>query len=280
MKYRRLKWMILIIPTITVGLWEYVRHQYLLPFISMETGNWLTPVIMFVISVTLLRRLFTLMEASRAELERERAAKDVLQAREMLARELHDGIAQSLFLLSVKIDKAERSIGSAADSSHWSGIRKTLHEVDRYVRQSISNLRDLPHYPDRTVLPSMLHRVRETADDVYPQAAVEWDIADEALTAREQAELLACIREALLNARKHAQASLISIRGIQDGQQQGWRMVVEDNGRGFASDPLDRADRYGLRITRERAEQMGWAFSFERHNDRTVMKISKGGQAQ
>lgn len=277
MKHRQLKWMILIIPTITVGLWEYVRHQFLLPVLSMEAGNWLTPVIMFVISITLLRRLFTLMEASRAELERERAARDVLQARETLARELHDGIAQSLFLLSVKIDKTERSIGPAADSSHWSGIRKTLHEVDRYVRQSISNLRDLPNHPDRSLLPSMLHRVRETADDVYPQAAVEWDIGDEALTAREQAELLACIREALLNARKHAYASLISICGVQEGQQ-GWRMVVEDNGRGFAGDPLNRADRYGLRITRERAEQMGWAFTFERRNDRTVMEISKGGQ--
>lgn len=277
MKYRQLKWMILIIPTITVGLWEYVRHQFLLPVISMETGNWLTPFIVFVISVTLLRRLFTLMEASRAELERERAAKDVLQAREMLARELHDGIAQSLFLLSVKIDKAERSIGSAADSSHWSGIRKTLHEVDRYVRQSISNLRDLPPHSDRAALPSMLQRVRDTADDVYPQAAVQWDMADEALTAREQAELLACIREALLNARKHAQASQISIHGTPAGQQ-GWRMLVEDNGRGFEGDPLDRADRYGLRITRERAEQMGWTFTFERRNDRTVMEISKGGQ--
>ncbi|MDP4096043.1 histidine kinase [Paenibacillus sp. P96] len=278
MTYRQIKWMILTIPTIIVGLWEYVRHQFLMPVISMDTGNWLTPLILFVVSVTLLSRLFTLMEASRAELERERAARDVLQAREMLARELHDGIAQSLFLLSVKMDKAERSLSSDVAATQWSGIRKTLHEVDRYVRQSISNLRDLPLHPARSTLPSMLQRIRGTADDVYPQASVEWDITDEALTARDQAELLACIREALLNARKHAQASRISIRGSAEGQQ-GWRLLVEDNGRGFQGDPLNRADRYGLRITKERAEQMGWRFTFERRKEMTVMEISKGGQA-
>lgn len=44
MTYKQIKRLILILPTITIGVWEYVRHQFLLPYISMEAGNWLTPV--------------------------------------------------------------------------------------------------------------------------------------------------------------------------------------------------------------------------------------------
>jgi two-component system nitrate/nitrite sensor histidine kinase NarQ len=102
MSYKQIKWMILLIPTLTVGLWEYVRHQFLLPYISMNLGNWLTPVIVYVVSITLLTRLFLILERIQKELEHERAAKVALESREKLAKELHDGIAQSLFLLSVK----------------------------------------------------------------------------------------------------------------------------------------------------------------------------------
>ncbi|WP_442435751.1 histidine kinase [Paenibacillus peoriae] len=68
----------------------------------MDLGNWLTPVLVYVVSITLLTQLFRILEKIQKELEIERSEKAVLEAREQLARELHDGIAQSLFLLSVK----------------------------------------------------------------------------------------------------------------------------------------------------------------------------------
>ena len=58
MSYKQIKWMILLIPTFTVGIWEYIRHQFLMPYLSMDAGNWLTPVIVYLVSVTLLSRLF------------------------------------------------------------------------------------------------------------------------------------------------------------------------------------------------------------------------------
>ena len=47
MSYKQMKWLILIIPTLTIGIWEYVRHEFLLPYISMDLGNLLAPVIVF-----------------------------------------------------------------------------------------------------------------------------------------------------------------------------------------------------------------------------------------
>ena len=28
MSYKQMKWLILIIPTLTIGIWEYVRHEF------------------------------------------------------------------------------------------------------------------------------------------------------------------------------------------------------------------------------------------------------------
>lgn len=278
MTYKVIKRMILFIPAVTVGLWEYVRHQFLMPYISMELGNWLTPVILLLVSITLLNRLFRMMETARAELERERAAKDQLESRELLARELHDGIAQSLFLLSVKVDKAERSVEAAASPQFWSGIRKILHEMDRYVRQAISNLREAePPHPSAQYS-ALLHRVEDITRDVYPQAGLNWDIQDKQLTALEQIELLACIREGLLNVRKHAQATEVNVKGERLSGQ-GWRVIITDNGVGFNDHPLERKDHYGLQITRERSERLGWTFRFVRLNGQTTLEISKEVQA-
>ena len=40
LKYKQIKWLILTIPTITIALWEYIRHEFLLSYISMEIGNY------------------------------------------------------------------------------------------------------------------------------------------------------------------------------------------------------------------------------------------------
>ncbi|MDO7906798.1 histidine kinase [Paenibacillus sp. JX-17] len=273
MSYKQLKWMILLIPTLTVGLWEYIRHQLLMPYLSMGAGNWLTPLIVYIVSVTLLSRLFTMMETARSELERERASKASLEAREQLARELHDGIAQSLFLLSVKLDKAKRHDPNPAITQDLQEITKTVHEVNRYVRQAISDLREVhEELPEEPPL-DLRRKVAALTESILPGTLLDWHIADDQLVPREQAELLACIREGLLNARKHAQAERTAVVGRKT--RTGWEVVIEDDGIGITGDPLLIPDRYGLRITRERAAQMGWMFSFEHEPGCTRMIIQK-----
>lgn len=58
MTYTRIKVLILLIPTVMVGIWEWVRHQFLMQYISMDTGNYLTPVLVFMFSIILLLPLF------------------------------------------------------------------------------------------------------------------------------------------------------------------------------------------------------------------------------
>lgn len=277
MSYKHIKWMILIIPTITVGLWEYIRHQFLMPYLSMEAGNWLTPVIIYLVSVTLLSKLFQVMERAQAELEKEKAAKSALEAREQLARELHDGIAQSLFLLSVQMDKADRNLSGSAHQGELKDARKTVHEIHHYVRQAIAQLKVPPDSGDLQAHPQQM--LRQIEDLIYSsrmESKISWNIPDGALSTKEQIELIACIREAVLNIRKHANADFIQITG--QGNAASWNVSIMDDGLGYEGDPWERPDRYGLRITKDRAAEMGWEFDFfNQEHGGTCMIITKGG---
>src|SRR4051794_28175051 len=103
MSTKQIKWLILAIPTLAIGIWEYLRHTILLPHISMELGNWLSPIIIFLVTITLVNPLFQAYEQLSLQLKRERASKQLMEERERIARELHDGIAQTLFLSSVQV---------------------------------------------------------------------------------------------------------------------------------------------------------------------------------
>lgn len=311
MSYTQIKWLILFLPTVVVGIWEYVRHQFLMPVLSMDAGNVLTPALVFLVSVTLLRRLFAMLERMQRELEQARTVKANLEAREELARELHDGIAQSLFLLSVKLDRMERSADEAGLGGELGAVRRTVHEVDRYVRQALANLREpaesalaavgegivgsvdikrrTPETTEAgnsgdfavngcTTEESMAARVGRLAEEAMIDVKVDWKLPDGILASREKAELLACIREAVINVRKHAQAAHAEVIGRSDGS--GWTVEIADDGRGFEGDPLAASGRYGLKIMADRAQEMGWSFELDSKPGRTSVRLGREGEAR
>ncbi|WP_150275958.1 sensor histidine kinase [Paenibacillus tepidiphilus] len=278
--YTRIKLLILLLPTVIVGIWEVVRHQYLMPYISMDTGNYLTPLLVLVSSMALLLPLFSLLERNQRELERKRAEMAALEAREQLAGELHDGIAQSLFLLSVRIDKLEHSRrrGEVAPES-IEQLRQTVHEVNRYVRQAIANLK-LPVTGERsfTLEESVKAQLARLAREAMVEATLDWTLDDAALPAKDKAELLSCIREAIINVRKHTRADKVAISG--HGDPAGWTVTVRDNGAGIVhDDPFAVQGSYGLRIMRERAGRMGWELRLHSGTEGTVVEIAKGGES-
>jgi len=279
MRNGRLKWLILLIPTLTIGLWEYVRHAFLLPYMSMELGNLLAPFIVLAVTLTIVRGLFVRLEHSQSALQREKETSAALEERERLARELHDGISQSLFLLAVKLDQLDAAVQDGPVKPLAGGLRETVRVMHEDVRQAIASLR-LPPSPDQAawVMP-LRELLGETAGITEARAEFTWTIPDKSLTDKEKVELHACVREALMNVRKHAKAQTVYVIGEPDGSG-GFRCAVEDDGIGFAGDPLNSPGRFGLRMVKDRAARMGWAFAAERRKNRTVIELLKrGGQA-
>lgn len=270
--YRQLKWLILIIPTVTTGAWEYVRHQYLLPYISMDMGNWLSPLIVFTVTMTLLLSLFSRMERMQEELTQERAAKVRLEEREHIARELHDGIAQSLFLLSVKTNQLEKQQPEL--DGNLQGVKETLRRVHDDVRQSISNLRNPPRLDALPWEQTIQELIQDFQMLTGTGVDVRWEVPEDSLTAKEKIEISNTLRELLMNVRKHAHANRVTVDFCAVGRN-GWTLQVRDDGQGFQQEPFAQSACYGLRMIRERAVAMGGALDIRREAELTVVELRK-----
>lgn len=284
MSYKQIKWLILVIPTVAVGLWEYVRHTpFMLGHLSMVAGHWLTPVIVFAVTVIFVRKLFLLLEETHRKLEEEKARKAMLEEREKMARELHDGLAQSLFLLSVRLNQWEVKDPDIVNQEHYQKIRKTIQHIHEDVRQSIFNLRHAADAHPSPWMESLQQFIAGLRQETGLRVTFDWNIPEEKLSSKEKVELYACIKEALMNIRKHAQASQAAIRGHLLGDDQ-WICYVEDDGIGFAeaaergSDEQNAAVKggYGMEIMRDRAKEMNWKINWQRIDGMTRVTIQNG----
>ncbi|MDF2836115.1 MAG: two-component system sensor histidine kinase [Paenibacillus sp.] len=277
MSYKWLRGLILWAPTAVIGLWEYVRHTFLLPYVSMDLGNVLAPIIVFIVSLTLLRPLFGKLEMMQEALKREQVGKAALEEREQLAKELHDGISQSLFMLSVKLDHLDRAESKEEAGRTMEGIRGTVRHVYDNVRQSIASLQEPPAAARADWLQSAQQLAEELESASGTIAAVEWEIADCWFSRKEKVELLAIMREALMNIRKHSGASKAYIRADivrENGHFAEFRCVVEDDGAGCREEELTAKGKYGVKMMRERAASMGWTLRYgHREPSGTIINI-------
>src|SRR5699024_3030221 len=276
MTYNQLKWLILLIPTLTVGIWEYVRHEYLLPYISMDLGNWLTPVIVLFVTFTLLTRLFAKIELMQEQLQQERTEKVALEERERIARELHDGMAQSLFLLSVKIRQLGKLKVSEEDQEKLKEIQASVIDIHDYVRTGIENLRQ-PVVDEVDFVQKIKDEIHSFQSETNLDVKTVINIDEQILTIQEKRELIFCIKEALINVRKHAKASEVTMKAqISESQKE---IEIKDNGVGFQIEkPL--VGHFGIRMMQERCERINWSFSIERKKEKTIVSFSANRKEQ
>jgi two-component system nitrate/nitrite sensor histidine kinase NarX len=186
-------------------------------------------------------------------LEREAA---VSQERTLLARELHDSIAQSRAFLTTQVQLMREALaGGEAER-----IQQVLAEIDAGVRESYGDVRELLlHFRTRTnredIAPALLTTLRKFEHQSGLAARLQVQGHGLPLPPELQIQVLHIIQEALSNVRKHARASQVWL-DVQ--QQPQWRFEVRDDGFGFEHEPgkLDET-HVGLRIMRERAERIG-----------------------
>jgi two-component system nitrate/nitrite sensor histidine kinase NarX len=202
---------------------------------------------------TLASHLAGAIESLRAgALEREAAIAD---ERSLLARELHDSIAQSLSFLKIQAGLLREHVrqGDAAR------VDATLSELDAGIRESLADVRELlMHFRTRTNSEDIMPALRTTLTKFEHQTGLKAHLAVEGqglpLDPDVQVQVLHVVQEALSNVRKHSEAREVWV-DVQQGPQ--WRVEVRDDGRGFDSGRSSSETQVGLRIMRERAENIG-----------------------
>ena len=187
-----------------------------------------------------------------AALEREAA---VGEERALLARELHDSIAQSLAFMKIQV----QLLRNAAQREQPDKVRKTLDELDAGVRESINDVRELlVHFRTRTNTDDIEQALQETLQKFEHQTGLpaHLDVRGDGLPlpADVQVQVLHVVQEALSNARKHAGASHVVLE-VRKGQR--WRFAVHDDGAGFNLHQVRGASHVGLKIMNERAARIG-----------------------
>jgi two-component system, NarL family, nitrate/nitrite sensor histidine kinase NarX len=204
---------------------------------------------------TLASHLAGAIESLRAgALEREAA---VAEERSLLARELHDSIAQSLSFLKIQAgllrDDLKRQDPARVD--------RTLAELDAGIRESVADVRELLlHFRTRTNTEDITPALRTTLTKFEHQTGLMTHLVVEGdglpLPADVQVQVLHVVQEALSNVRKHAGAREV---WVEVQQSPPWRVEVRDDGSGFddSSALADAEAHVGLRIMRERAQRIG-----------------------
>ncbi len=277
MNTQRIKFCLLLVPTFVVLGFEYLRHTYCIPYVSLETGNWMIAGLT-ALSISLISQgLFYRFEQAERSLSAERELRAVLEERERLARELHDRIAQSIFYMGVKIESLRKTKGrEPIEASEWDDVLLALREMDENVRQAIFNLRQ-----DTTVTLDFKERVERYLENAFCDTEVHWtvdfDCDPSVLETTEQVQLFGILQESVTNVRKHASASRVSVTlsTTSSGDGRGkWTFQVCDNGIGFDTQER-RKNQYGLDIISNRAKDMGATALIESSGQGTCIRIIK-----
>jgi signal transduction histidine kinase len=169
----------------------------------------------------------------------------VLEERQRIARELHDGLAQELAYLARNLD----SLRGTADEDSLDRLSRAVERAQLESRRAISTLAAPGGQPFEVAL---AEAVTEVAERYH--VAVDLDLtSDLRLSAARREALVRIACEAVTNAARHSGASRVTLGLERDGA--GVRLRVADQGHGF--DPASPGRGFGLTSMRERARSVG-----------------------
>lgn len=182
--------------------------------------------------------------------------KAILQERIRLAREIHDGLAQTLGFLKLKISQL-RVYLEQGEIERVKQTTQLLQEAisDAYIdaRHAIDQLRiSVYDAPLTELLQETLDEFRESSGIACELIVVPDNLR---LPVEINAQLVRIVQESLSNVRKHAHAYHVQIQTVIKGE---WLILeVRDDGVGFQPQAVSRQSQYGLRGMKERAELIG-----------------------
>ncbi|HEX5502919.1 MAG TPA: GAF domain-containing sensor histidine kinase [Thermomicrobiales bacterium] len=180
------------------------------------------------------------------------------EERARIARDIHDGLAQTLAFRRMRVDLWRDWIADDPDRlrAELGAFKEALREEIRELRRAIFALRPV-QFDELGFLGGLERYVAEFAGQQGWEAEVELAGAPATLTPALEAAAFRVVQEALTNSAKHAGASRVWV--TLDAVDGGVRVAVRDDGRGFDPGPVadGGGDRLGLRQMRERLAALG-----------------------
>jgi signal transduction histidine kinase len=210
-------------------------------------------------------------------------ARAIEAERSRIARDLHDGILQTLLSIEIQLDVLRRRVPTAPEQAVISltNLQQTVRNEGAELRQTVTDLRPL-----RVQSADLVDLMRGFAERYRNESTVALDLLIDSTQLRAPdrvcREIFQIYREALNNIKKHAKASHVVVKLSQDDSR--LVLVVDDNGEGFSfagkftGDELDRL-RLGPISIKERARTVGGVLTVESnpgHGARLTIEVPLG----
>jgi two-component system nitrate/nitrite sensor histidine kinase NarX len=202
-----------------------------------------------------------------ARLEREHLRAALLQERQMLANDVHDAVAQSLYFMKMRLPLLQDAL-LQHDEPRALGYHADLRQA---VSDAHASLREiLTHYRTRMDPKGLLHALQALQAGHRERTGIELVLDPRAarlkLSVDQELQVFHVVQEALANVAKHSHARRAWVR-IEAGKKQ-LEIVIEDDGEGLPADavPQLEAAHFGLEIMRERALRLGGTLSIQQRD--------------
>lgn len=189
--------------------------------------------------------------------------REGIEVRSRLARDLHDGIIQSIYAVGLGLESYRMLMQTDPEAAtrRLATCQRMLNDTLWEVRNFIAALEPEAetHQPPGKSLESLVNSMQQL-QSVALSASVDHRLA-ERLTPNQEMQVLQIARELLSNALRHAGASQvrITLEAAAEGQA---RLEVADDGTGFVPAECEAGGR-GLRNVTTRARELGGAIAID-----------------
>ena len=230
------------------------------------------PVVTWLMLVWVERKLAEKEQLEKQIRAAEKEKESVLgEERARIARDLHDGMAQTLYFLALKTDVLRQKMQNDDEAAHeLREMGRSLRQIIQGIRRTIFALRAL-EWSKEGFSPALIRFVDDFAEQIGWHSAVQLD-QNVKIPHRLEPTIFRLVQESLNNAAKHAQATEISVSLKAHGDC--LRLTVQDNGLGF--DPNGRyRGGFGLSQMADRVSATGGTFKIDSQpgNGTTVVSL-------
>jgi two-component system, NarL family, nitrate/nitrite sensor histidine kinase NarQ len=196
----------------------------------------------------------------------------LMEERGIIARELHDSIAQSLSFLKIQCTLLHRQVNSAEHEK----AQKTIDNVEEAISDAYIQLRSLLstfrlNVTESNFKEAMLTMIKTLQKQTSALISIKQFETHFYTEASQHIHLLQIVREAIINAIKHSQCENIDISCIITDQANVWISVIDD-GLGII-DSNEKNNHYGLSIMKQRADELGATLSVNTLSKGTEVKL-------
>ncbi|MCG7198617.1 histidine kinase [Marinobacter pelagius] len=188
------------------------------------------------------------------------------EERTVIARELHDSLAQSLSYLKMQVARLRRLNIEGPQKEAHEGI---LEELSTGLNSAYRQLRELlATFRLKLDTPDLSTALRKTVDEFSERLGkpvqLNYNLPPQTLSPNEEIHTLQIVREGLANAVKHADATDIAVDVMFESPQVKAR--IRDNGKGLpgGDQPMNH---YGLIIMQDRARTLGGQVNIQNRDE-------------